>query len=245
MKKEINLYWAPAIIPDEGELGLDILYPKPKFLFNEYASKRADHADTANFLSCPAVANKFKKTLVFKSPASFSYSYNFEESSLIKPITQNNIPMFINRGPTLEDGPLISVALSYLLFADEPLSCYFTPPMFSKPGYTKEVSLIPGEFDIGQWFRPFNLEFQFWNKSGELKFQKDEHLFYAELKTDKKINIHRFNLNPILHNYIASHTKSVNYFGRGESLITRYQRFKDTGMREKILTEIKKNIIDE
>jgi hypothetical protein len=242
-KKEINVYYAAGI--HHELIGHDILYPNPTTLFNEYTKNRADHTDTANFLSCPAVANKFKKTLVFKCPATFSYSYDFDNDPLMKPVTENNISIFINRNPTLKDGPLMSLELSYILFADEPLDCYFTPPMFSKPGYTKEVSIIPGEFNIGKWFRPYNIEFQFWNKSGVLEFQENEHLFYAELKTDKKIKMHKFQMTPKLTDYVASNTRSTRFFGRGESLLKRYNRFTDAGMREKVLTEIKKNLIDE
>jgi hypothetical protein len=240
--KPITIYWAPYVSALKGE---QLLYSKPSTLFADLMAKRSDEKDDKNYLACPAINKKFKNILTFKSPLTCSYTYNFDESEYLYPTTNASFELRNGRQPTLKDGPVYNFNFSYLLFADAPVDAYFTPPMFSKPTYTKEVSLIPGEFNIGQWFRPYNLEVQFWNRSGVIDFEKDETLFYVELKTDQKFVLKRFEISEKLDGYVRSNSTSFMTFGRGESLLDRYKRFRDVGMREMVLTEINKNLIQE
>lgn len=243
MNKEITIYWAPFLTEDR--VNKDLLYPKPNFLFNEYKDRKSEIAPIDHFLSCPAISSKFKNTIVFKSPSTFSYSFDFEESSSLILQSKAGLNFYKYREPNLKDGPMVCLELSYIFFAEESLPTSFTGPYFSKPGYTKEASLIPGEFDIGQWFRPYNMELQIWNKSGQIDFIEDEHLFYAEFKTDKKIKLKRFEMTDKLYDYVGSANSSMTTFGRGESLSKRYNRFNKTGFRSKVLTEIQKNLIND
>ena len=66
---------------------------------------------------------------------------------------------------------------------------YFTPPFFQKPGYTQDATILPGEFDVGNWFRPYNFEIQTWSNHGIITLKENEPIFYAEFKTDKKIKL--------------------------------------------------------
>lgn len=240
--KPITIYWAPFVSPMKGE---QLLYPKPTTLFSDLIKKRSDEKDDKNYLSCPAVSNKFKKILTFKTPLTCSYDYDFDKSELLFPSTNASFELRGGRNPTLKDGPVYCFNLSYILFSDEPVDAYFTAPIFSKPTYTKDVSLVPGEFNIGNWFRPYNIEVQFWNKQGTISFEEDEPLFYVELKTDKKFILKRFEMSEKLDGYVRSNTTSFSIFGRGESLLKKYNRFNSVGMKELILTEINKNLIEE
>jgi len=239
MNKPINVYWTPSI-DNPDNVDWTLLYPKPESLFINQVKNQNKDTKNESFFACPAVANKFKKTLVFSNALNSSYVFEYEN---IKNISKNYIGAECIRQPSVDYGFMYRISLGYLLFADEPLNVYFTPPMFHRPGYTLNGTIIPGEFDIGQWFRPFNIEIQTWDKTGELHFKEDEPLFYAELKTNRPILLHRFNYTQKIDNY-SRLCIGKNIFG-SESLFSRYTRFNKVGLREKILTEIKKNIIDE
>jgi hypothetical protein len=199
-----------------------------------------------SMFTCPAVSNKFKKTLIFKISLDFAYEYDFlDQNKKINPISDYSLSTFIQREQSIQSGPIIDIALRYILFADEPLNVSFTSPFFHEPKYTKYGSLIPGEFDIGQWFRPFNAEIQTWKQKGNIVFEKDEPLFYAELKTDREIILKQFSLSDKLYDYMNSCVETTTMFGKGQTLLSRYTRFKEIGMREKILTEINKNLIQD
>ena len=244
MSKPINIYYSPVY---SGNDDWTFLFPKPKTLFNNLRENKSDEASNGFMLSCPAISDKTRKILVFNSPMSFKieYGWNSINDNYIRGIGDVLINAEYVREPSFNFGPCISFAMSNIFFADEPVDAYFTPPMFHKPGYTNYGSVIPGEFNVGKWFRPYNFETQMWSNSGVIEVQEGEPLFYVEFKTDRPINLHRFNLSTKTNQYLLANVGSTRIFGRGQTLLSRYKRFEDVGFREKILTEIKNNLIDE
>ena len=249
MKKNndpITIYWSPCTSVEVEEFDWSFLYPTPKTLFSDILSLKLKNAHNTTFFSCPAVANKFKKTLVFNSPMNCSYNYDFSNNDKkIDPLSNNYISIKYSRQQTISSGPTLEFALKYVFFSDEPVDAYFTPPMFHKPKYMKYGSVIPGEFNIGKWFRPFNFEIQTWAEHGEIHLVEDEPLFYVEIKTDRPVILKRFDFSNKLSGYANANIGATDLFGRGQTLLTRYERFSKIKMREKILTEIKKNLIEE
>lgn len=240
--KPITIYWSEtSFSPFTDE---SYFYPDPTTMQSEMIANKAKiKTGDVTFIECPAVSNKFKKILVFKSPLTFSHYFN-SDTDENKPLTSNYIPMTRIRERTLINGPIYNIKLGYIFFADEPLDVFFTPPYFHKPKYTKYGSIIPGEFNIGKWFRPFNTELQMWENSGEIHFEENEPLFYAELKTDRPIQLKRFAITPKLLNYLDANINLTMMYGRGQSLESRYNRFKNVGMRSKVLKEIHENLLD-
>jgi len=242
MKKPINVYWSPSFdLVDKKDW--TFLYPKPEVLFSNILKNKNKDIGDSSFFACPALSNKFKKMLVFKNSLSCSYAYSEDEDPYILPTTEQYLSIFRSRENSINDGPIYKTGVSYLFFADEPLSVSFTPAYFHKPGFTKYASIIPGEFDIGQWFRPYAFEFQTWNKSGQIVLEEDEPLFYAEFKTERPIVLHRFNHTEILERYSLACIDTTSLFGRGQNLQSRYNRFRSVGLKEKIMTEIQQNLI--
>lgn len=242
-KNSINLYWSDGT--DSETESWTFLSKKPTSLFLDLNSRKNPNKN--NFLSCPAISNNFKKTLVFTNPLTSSYYYDLES---ITAKNENYLGVTggkkdNGRDPSLNCGPIYRFFTSAIFFSDEPLDAFFTPPYFHKPEYTKYGSCIPGEFDIGQWYRSFQFEVQMWNPSGEFHLKEDEPLYYVNFKTKKQINLYRYNNSKKLINYENDCVGVTNFFGRGQSLIQRYERFKQVSLRGKILTEIKKNLIDE
>jgi len=86
---------------------------------------------------------------------------------------------------------------------------------------------------------------QTWKKEGNIVFKENEPLIYAEFKTDRPIIFHRFVDNEKLMKYRNAVVGSKMLLGNFKPLASKYQKFKDVGFKEKILTEIKKNLIEE
>ena len=103
-----------------------------------------------------------------------SYAYDFtDDKKEIIHTSQSYLGYSVDRNASLDFGPNIHIGLDYLFFSDEPVSAFFTPPYFHKPEYTNYGSIIPGEFDIGQWFRGYSFEVQMWNQKGEFEKESD------------------------------------------------------------------------
>ena len=244
-KKPINVYWSDIFQP-WSDTDWSFLYPKPKTLFSNLIQERNDPKDTGSFFLCPAVSTKFKKMLVFDFPIDASYNYGYDEvESKIIPTSRNYISASSVRKEALKERPSFEFDLSWLFFSDEDLSVYFTPPFFHNPEYLQYGTVVPGEFNIGSWFRPFKFEMQTWKKEGDIIFKENEPLFYAEFKTDRPIIFHRFVENEKLRKYRNAVVKHKMFVGSFKPLSDKYQKFKDVGYKEKILTEIKKNLVDE
>jgi hypothetical protein len=243
MKKDtINVYWAPYFDYNPNEPDWTLLYPKPKNLFSKLVENKDPNSGRSSYFACPAVANKMKNTYIFSNSCNASYVY--DENS-ITPTSESWIAAAKERPAVTNTGPLFIFSLRYLLFADQPLDTFFSPPYFHKSEYTKYGAVVPGEFDIGQWLRPYIFELQTWSPTGEIHLKEDEPLFYTEFKTDKKIKMNRFVANEQIMAYSRGCTNSLSLFGRGESLIKRYGRFKDVGLREKVLKEINNSLVED
>jgi hypothetical protein len=246
-KKPINVYWSPAFVVERGE-DLNFFYPNPKTLFSELMDQRNKNLSStgASYLQCPAVTSKFKKMLVIKNNTNSSYKYaSLGEHMAVTPDHENCLGIEFMRDSSVNFGPTVNFSIQYLFFSDEPLSMSLTPPMFHEPKYTKYGSVMPGEFDIGQWFRPLNFEVQMWKQHGEFHLEPYEPIMYLEFKTTRPILLHRFNVNERLFAYQRSADKALSIYGRYQSLVEKYNKFNNFGYRERILTEIKKNLIDE
>jgi hypothetical protein len=244
MSEYINVYMATGA-PSQPDW--TYLYQKPETLFNlMYKDKVKAESGKLTYFSCPAMSDKMKKILVFKNtiPGSVAYDFRDGKQDLI-PLTREHVSLFTKRNPIIKDGPTLEFGMSYYLFADESLPVYFTPPFFQKPGYTQDAAILPGEFDVGNWFRPYIFEVQTWSNHGIITLKENEPIFYAEFKTDKKIKLQRFIMTENMQKIIEAGVNSWQLFGLGQSLSQRYNRFRYHGMREKLLTEIKKNLIDE
>jgi hypothetical protein len=244
-QEPINVYYTKGHNPLET-IDWDFLYPQPKTLFSELIKIRKNPKDQQSFFLCPAITSKFKKILVFKNSVNSSYQYGRSENGFyINPTSSSYIHTSCIREESLINRPTFRASLSYLFFSDTPLDVFFTPPYFHETKYTKYGAAMPGEFNIGKWFRPYNFEFQTWSDSGEFHIEEDEPLFYAEFKTDRPIVFHRFILTSELEKYKTANSSSKTIFGKFQSLNEKYEKFKQVGYKEKILTEIKKNLIDE
>jgi hypothetical protein len=81
-KESVNVYWSENF--NINDVNWSFLYQKPTSLFSDLNKNKENH--NLNFLSCPAISSKFKKTLVFKNSLLSSYVYNLES---ITPTSNN------------------------------------------------------------------------------------------------------------------------------------------------------------
>jgi hypothetical protein len=243
-KKPIIVYWS-EFVDLHTDPDWSFLYPNPVTLFRDHFKDKKKESSN-HFFMCPASANKMKKTLVFNSPLTFGYDYDFTDGKTdFKSISKEGVTAYSVRDIMLSTGPNFKVGLGWSFFASESLEASFTSPFFHKTKYMESCSTIPGNFDIGQWYRPYSLEIQTWSNKGKIEFIEDEPLFYVEFKTDRPIIIKRYRQTELLTKYTRSCIDTTSMFGLGQTLQTRYNRFKSTSMRGKILDEINNNIIDE
>lgn len=238
-KDSINIYWSPGNFV-LGEESWNMLYLEPESLLKEFSEYRNQETGSKSFLSCPAFREKFKNVFSFRTTVDSSYSY---EEGITSNTGDTVIGFYSQRMPSLSYGPTLVYNLSYIFFADEPVESLFTSPYLHKAEYMNSGCIVPGKFNIGSWFRPFNLEIQMHSNSGKINFNKNEPLFYMDLNTDKKVNFIRFNMNERLYNLSQECIQSPARYKKFIPLKQRYSIFQKTRARDIILNEIKKEVI--
>jgi hypothetical protein len=246
-KDTVNVYWAPAYSMNmKGAKEWNMIYQDPFNLFTELNKDKNLLIDKSSYFTCPVTKNLFKNTYFFKNTISCKYEYDFTVNPpIINPLTENFINLNIIRDPNMKSYPLIAMSLYYILFSEEPLVATFSNPTFHKPEYINYGTCIPGEFDIGQWFRPYPMEIQLWNQKGIFELKEYEPLFYVKFNTDKKINLQRFVFNEKLSQYSDHCINYKNIFGFFHPLSKMYSKFKESKLNTLILKEIKNNLVEE
>jgi hypothetical protein len=243
----INVYWSPVFPMIEiEEKASAMFYKEPSNLFTELSQKRKNFKGFNTFFACPVTKNRFKNTFVFKNSLKADYEYKTYDNGVtdIFPNGEFNMPVTNIRKPSLTVGPLLVVDTPFIFFADEDVEALLSQPTFHKAGYTRYGSIVPGRFNIGSWFRPYICEIQMWENNGRFLLEEDEPIFYLELLTDKKINLIRFSYNKELEKLAQHCIDSPKLFGKHLPITKRYKRFKESNMKNIILLEIKKNLVD-
>lgn len=226
----------------------NIYYKNPESLFMNLIKDKSEESKNKSFFACPAVSKKFKNTYIFKAPITSKYYMDFTDKNNIVLTGLNPedpcIPVEISRNYSIDQNPIMLFHFPIFLFAEESLEISLTAPYFHEPKVLKYGAVIPGGFDIGQWFRPIHYEVNFWKEKQNFEIIEDEPLFYIEFLTDRPIILKRFTQNKNIHDIQESIAGTTTFMEKNVPLIKRYKRFKETSMREILLKEIKKEVIE-
>lgn len=247
-KKEITVYWSP--LPFYKEIPQwNMLYREPESVLSNLRLVR-NKPNPTSFWACPVFVDTMRNVYQIKS--NFDLEYTLPIDDIIKRQNQEaqfnlnigSVSFTSHRKPSIENHINLSLNICWLMFADSPVEVKLTAPYFPAIIPGDGVMLTPGQFDIGSWYGPLNLDYHIPITTTELKFKKDKPLVYLEFLTDKKIVFKRYNSNQ----YLKELSYECSFFhqriGRNIPLLEKYKAFKNSRMREIILTEIKNNLID-
>jgi hypothetical protein len=245
-KDEITIYWSPAAYVADKE-SWALAYAEPVSLINEYRQNKNLQNGSNNFFACPAVSDMFKNIYVVRQ--------QFDDKIIISDIDRHFednekinggslLSSFTPRKSSLNNYFNIQYNMCWTFFADEPVVARFTSPYFPPHSPAKGALLMCGEFDIGSWYRTFNLDYHIPLDTKEMVFNQNDPLFYIEFKTDKKVILKRYMQSDTLFNIGREMVNSPSNYGRFKSLKEKYLMSKKAKMPEIILSEINKNLID-
>jgi len=236
----LNIYWAPYC--SHEQIDWNMLYYEPTNLFDDLKKDVVPGLKTDNFLLCPSVSTKFKNTFVFRNTLSSEFEFDENDNINVLNKEDNYVKMTSLRKSTIKNTSMLNYNMQWIMFAEEPVIADFTPPYFHEPKYMKYGSIVPGEMDIGSWFRPYNAEIMTWTNKGKIKILENEPLMYVKFNTNKKINLIKFNMNDKLNSYSQACVNSTIAYGSNIPLVERYERFRKSKLNNLILNEIRKTL---
>lgn len=244
VKTPLTVYWAPLTSPDRRTL-LNLLWEPPKKMFKTLPS-RSEYLQTqsstvkGDYYSCKASQLLFSNTFVITHPTTSTVIFegNHEDPSL----SVNEQGLWITRPSHFEDMYAAEYDMGWIFFCEESLEMRLYPPYFHKTETSKQGCIMPGGFDIGQWFRGAMLTHQLWKGQKELTVHKDEPAAYVEFITDRPIVLQQFELVPELWQ-ISLEATNFKQILPNQSLSSLYARFTRSGRRNRVLSLIKENLV--
>lgn len=244
--KEITVYWSPSPYLSDQE-SWSLPYSEPVSVLNELRSKQNKDKGYDNMFSCPAISPMFKNIFTIKHPFGDvinipDMDFNVSEKQYIN--SGSILAVYVPRKTSLEGYVNIQYNMAWLFFADEPVVARFTAPYMPVSTPAAGSILAAGEFDIGSWYRPFNLDYHVPNNIKKLVFEKNQALYNIEIKTDKPVVFKRYSISSKLQNLAIEMSQSPVRYGKFIPLSEKYETFKKSKIREQILTEIKKNLVE-
>jgi hypothetical protein len=247
-KEPIKVYWAPIEADHYGQHGRwNILYDDPVNVFDDYRKNRNPNTGTDNYFYCPAYKAITQNMFSISSPLRSEFIYqespaDGEPPHIVYP-HEGGLGAEANRAPSMTGHRLMTVVLQHIFLAEEPLLMELTPPYLHKTEASQYGAVVPGQFDVGQWFRGINFEYQLWDGVQELKLGKDEPMGYVRFITDRPVELIRFDVTDKLLKIADSCVQSINMMGRFKPLSERYERFTRSRSNDLALKYIKENLL--
>jgi hypothetical protein len=199
---------------------------------------------------CPASKHVFRNIFSFKSNIDDEFDIPdgvleniSKHDDKVTISTGGKISLFNSRRTSYEGYANVTYNMSWLLFADEPVEARFTAPFYPASSPIEGALLSGGQFDIGKWFRPFNMDFHVPFNAKKVSFKEGQPLFFLEIMTNKKVEFKRFKLSTRLHQMSREMGTAPNRYGKFKTLAQRYESAKKAQIPEIILSEIKDNLI--
>jgi hypothetical protein len=241
-EKEEIVYWAPffkRINNHNDPNDWNLLYEEPEQLYR-LLSKDRNKDEEITMFNCPAMINYTKNIYVLKNP--IATHLEIKDWEVIQK-SETGIGGRVDHLSSYKDSSMFVYVLNWVFFTEsDSLMVDISSPFASKAPHMNYGTISPGSYDIGKWFRSFNLEYNLWKGINEFKAEEDEHLAYVRFQTDKKVVLKRFETNDKLTGYLLG-TSSSTSWEKNVPLVKRYERFKNSRMKELVLKEIKRNLV--
>jgi hypothetical protein len=260
-KEPLVIYWAPAAYESDLD-SWSLLYPAPVSLSSEVNSLRSpEKLGGDNLYACPAHRDTTNNIFVFKNAVEniINFPEGFlkaaaEEMSKSPNYVTNSIPfgselqsrVYLNvlRKSSFDGYANVLYNMAWLFVAEDPVIAKFTPPYYPHSAPADGAMLSIGQFDIGQWFRSFQLDYHIPLSTDKLSFYEEDPLFYMQVLTDRPVVFKRFmRTTKIANLHLELGAASVRY-GLFRPLTEKYAMAKNAKVKEQLMHEIKQNLVE-
>lgn len=242
-KKTANVYWTSIYFPatsSEPDSALRDLLAVQERLSNE------DPIGSA-FIKCPAIKNHLRNTFRVKSPTKIDIKWDGDK--LFNTFTHDQ--KFFDEYIKIRDnrGALVTYRFYYLFFTEEPsMLVEQRQAQYSFNDFSKNVSLIEGHFDIGKWFRPFDIAFFLKEANRVVTLNRNDTMYYLKFHTEKNIKFIKFNLTSEItkiYDNLTEGIKLINKEKKGiRNLNLLYDMFQHSRYKKHLLKLIKQNTLN-
>lgn len=239
------IYWSAHSSVDE--LFLALRQPEPSMVdiksIRPQSSIGNRHAD---FTLCPSIIDYSRNLYSLKSPLNLNF-WSEEHDIMFDNFYSDD---FFRKIINVRDGPGGIVSLNvvpYIFFAEESCIMQYSGPSMTNNSFVDHCSVVPGQVDIGRWFRSTDLATVIRKKNQKVIVNKGDTVANVRFCTSEKITFKKFYFNQQLDEYskkVTNYKHSQNNSRLRDYFANMYTDFEQSRLRELILKEIKKNLMD-
>jgi hypothetical protein len=232
----INVYW--ACLEKEWMLAKEPENVLKKFYESDFFKNKNVSKDT-NMHMCPAFNSSLKNVYAIKSIYDYEFSVN-KNDIFTNQYDQN----FLNDHvyPRDFESKMFSFKHAFIFFteSDSLPTSFYQFPVFEDNEITKRCMIIPGNFDIGKWYRAGEFAFYLKKDFDTFKVSQNDVMYYIKFHTDEKINFLQFRNTEKL----SSYQNDLFYLnGKIKGKVNMKKFYSSMKIKNMILKEIKKNLV--
>ena len=237
----ITVYWTVNPYTNIGAYRAeDPLNISSKF-FSTYLPKIKNI--NSDYSKCPFVREHLKKIYGIKQIYDATFNFDFDkEIYKCENWCSDLFDKLIVR--SFSDN-LFSWGLGYIFFTEQKSLIMKTyPPYLEDNEINKKTIMIPGAYDIGNWFRPLDFSFHLKKdfKNDSLTFNSEDVITYVEFETDDSISFEYFHMNPELDDIKNNLMATKWAVKKSHSNSWFYDIFKTRKIKKEIIQNIKNNL---
>jgi hypothetical protein len=244
-KRPIVIYWSPATFSKEDE-SWNLLYRDPE---NVFSSIIKNTIPKFGIRECPAVKDNLKNVFTIKSNHEDHIKLHrdlLEDHNVGLLPTESVVTLRHMRQSSYPGYANLFYNMRWAFFSSEPVIARMSSPYYPATTPTPGAIMATGQYDIGQWFRYFDLDYHVPIDSTSFDVNIGDDLMFIEIMTDRKVIFKRFWMtNAINHMAYEMSSSTGRYQINYKTLQHRYNLFNKTSMRQMLLREIEANLIPE
>jgi len=236
----ITVYWT---VPQHYDF-IGLRQPVPYPLLPKFVKDKNLAVPGLEYNRCPAFRQSLDNVFVGTSSVAVSFGYKFNQIHCDQD-SQAAVEKFVQIRSLEERAFLLNS--KHLFFTEEDsLEVTLTGAYLEDDNFNNNITVIPGTYDIGKWFRP--VECSFYVKQGDRTLAVQEHtpIYYLRFNTQQKIQFKRFVCTPEIQAYANTILNSRNFNnGKIKSMNWFYDIFSiQKNLKKLLVKKIKDNIID-
>jgi hypothetical protein len=224
-----TVYWA-CLNPEWMRVG-----PPTSVLYSFMKGKSAE----IGYLRCPST----KKYLQNLYSLNSLYEYNFEITDT-DVLSDCHNQEFFNKNFDLRSlkDRLFGISYIYVFFTEEEtLDMELTPAFLEDSDFCNKTTIVPGVIDIGKYFRTTDCAFHVKTYSNSVYIQEGAPYAYINFRTEDRVELKQFIINDSIIKYLKDVSSMKDYRNKKYRILDwYYNNFKRAGIKNRIITEIKK-----
>ena len=236
LAKEVVVYWAYS--NNESMRGKEP-YSVLKKHVKDLAKDSPSESDGV-YMKCPAFQSLLKNVYAVYSLFDFELSVDRANNHITSSLVEFEKTIEV-RGENLT---LFSISAFLNLFTEEDgLEVSQISAFLEDNEFVRDTITIPGRLDISKWYRPIEQAVRFRKGVDKISVGLDDVVFYLDFNTEKKIKFVRYEMSERLEELASKCVRSKDEKRKVKKLSYYYGLFKRNNYKEKVLEEIKKNIL--